>query len=56
MRPLDAFSVSVGLFGIAVGIADILNGRLAWDALLIALGMFNFFLGVHNSGNRNRQA
>ena len=56
MKLLDAFSVSVGLFGMAVGIADIIEGRLAWGAFLIALGMFNFFLGVHNSGNRNRQA
>ena len=56
MKQLDAFSVSVGLFGIVVGIADILNGRIAWGAFLIALGVFNFLLGVHNSGNRNRKA
>lgn len=56
MKRLDAFSVSVGLFGIVVGIADILNGRIAWGAFMIALGMLNFFLGVRNSGNRNRKA
>lgn len=56
MKLLDAFSVIVGLIGMAGGIADILNGRLSCGTFLIALGMFNFFLGVHNIDNRNRQA
>lgn len=56
MKPLDVYSVSVGLFGMAVGIADLINGRTDWGLFLIALGVFNFFLGVHNSANRNPKA
>lgn len=56
MKPLDVCSVSVGLFGMAVGIADLINGRIAWGVFLILLGVFNFYLGVRNSANQNPKA